>query len=280
MRGYTFSFRVRFLDPSKRLAQAAATEAIKRALCAWGGKQRCGFTLDARENGPCLEGVIEGVDNGVVSENALEALKKRLYDQLARAKRRASALKCSYNMSIFAAHAKPEEMVTSWIARKGVRTGYVRWQTTLPRAPVELAARAAVVPARSEPASSVEAPSEEQGVSVLRSPLSAVLSCPPLTAVVAAVGSDLQDLQNQVEQVSSMKDALMCISDVVQIVEILHRFLEQMQSWAAKRGLDTAEGFCGPPAASSSSPTSTMAGRNPPPPSSPPGPPIAAASAH
>ena len=47
MRGYTFSFRVRFLDPSKRLAQAAATEAIKRALCAWGGNQRRGFTLDA-----------------------------------------------------------------------------------------------------------------------------------------------------------------------------------------------------------------------------------------
>ena len=81
------------------------------------------------------------MDNGVVSENALETLKKRVYGHLARGKR-GSALKCSYNMSIFAAHAKPEEMVTSWIARKGVRTGYVRWQTTLPRAPVELAARA------------------------------------------------------------------------------------------------------------------------------------------
>ena len=149
-----------------------------------------------------------------------------------------------------------------------------------PPGPGQACGSGSVVPARSEPASSVEAPSEEQGVSVLLSPLSAVLSCPALTAVVAAVGSNLQDLQNQIEQVSSMKDALMCISDVVQIVEILHRFLEQMQSWAAKRGLDTAEGFCGPPAASSSSPTSTMAGRNPPPPSSPPGPPIAAASAH
>ena len=98
MRGYTFSFRVRFLDPSKRLAQAAATEAIKRALCAWGGKQRFGFTLDARENGPCLEGVIEGVDNGVVSEFALETLKKRVYDHLARGKQ-GSALNCYYNMS-------------------------------------------------------------------------------------------------------------------------------------------------------------------------------------
>ena len=128
------------------------------------------------------------------------------------------------------------------------------------RTPVEQMARAAVVPARSEPASSVEAHSEEQGVRVLRSPLSAVLSCLPLTAVVAAVGSDLQDLQDQIEPLSSLEDALMCISDVVQIVEILHRFLEHMQSWAAKRGLDTAEGFCGPPVASGSSPPSAMAG--------------------
>ena len=94
-----------------------------------------------------------------------------------------------------------------------------------------------------------------------QAPLLTVLSCPPLTAVVAAVGSDLQDLQNQIEQVSSLKDALMCISDVAQIVEILHRFLEQMQSWAAKQGLDTSEGFCCPPAASGSSPRSAMAGR-------------------
>ena len=87
------------------------------------------------------------------------------------------------------------------------------------------------------------------------------LSCPSLSAVVAAVGSDLHDLQNQIEQVSSLKDALMCISDVAQIVEILLRFLEQMLSWAAKRGLDTAEGFCGPPAPSRSSP-SAMAGQS------------------
>ena len=51
---------------------------------------------------------------------------------------------------------------------------------------------------------------------MLRSLLSAVFSVPPLTAIGAAVGSDLQDLQNQIEQVSTgnLKDALMCISDV------------------------------------------------------------------
>ena len=106
MRGYTFSFLVRFLDPSKRTARAAATEAIKRVLCAWGDKQRHGFTLDARENGSCLEGVIEGVDNGVVSEKALATLKKRVYDHLGSGKR-GLALKCNCNMSIFAAQAKP-----------------------------------------------------------------------------------------------------------------------------------------------------------------------------
>ena len=52
------------------------------------------------------------MDNGVVSENALETLKKRVYDHLARGKR-VSALNCYYNMSVFSAHAKPEEMVTS-----------------------------------------------------------------------------------------------------------------------------------------------------------------------
>ena len=48
---------------------------------------------------------------------------------------------------------------------------------------------------------------------------------------------------------SSLKEALMCISDVAQIVEILHRFLEQMQSWAANRraggGSGTGEVGCG-----------------------------------
>ena len=48
-------------------------------------------------------------------------------------------------------------------------------------------------------------------------------------------------------------------------MEMLYLFLEQMQSWAAKRGLDTAEGFCGPPTASGSSPPAAtwMAGRTP-----------------
>ena len=39
-----------------------------------------------------------------------------------------------------------------------------------------------------------------------------------------------------------MKEALMCISDVAQIVEILHRFLEQMQSWALPLGSDAGPG--------------------------------------
>ena len=199
MRGFKFSFKITFQDPAKRTARVAATEAIKRALCAWGRRQTNGFTLDAREIGACLEGVIEGVDNGVVSERALAALTKRLYDLLGRCKRR-SALPSHYKTKVLDAQAMPEEMVRSWIAGKGVRTGHIRWQTTPSRAPVEQMARNAVVPGRSEHASSVKAPLDEQGVSVLRSPLSAVLSCPPLTAAVAAVGSaaDLQDLQNQV----------------------------------------------------------------------------------
>ena len=94
MRGYTFSFRVRFLDQpeSKRTAWAAATEAIKRGLCSRGEKQRYSdcFTLDARENSachgpfsgvtPCLEGVIEGVNNGAVSKKAHTILKKQVYN--------------------------------------------------------------------------------------------------------------------------------------------------------------------------------------------------------
>ena len=131
------------------------------------------------------------MDNGVVSEKALATVNFR----------RKLTVK-SVSMSIFAVHANPEEMIRSsgWIARKGVRTVYVLWQTMPSRGPFELAARAAVVSARSEPASSVEAPLEEQGISVLRSQLSAVLSRRLLTAVVAIVGSaGLQDLQNQIE---------------------------------------------------------------------------------
>ena len=87
MQGFTFSFKVTFQDPAKRMARVAATEAIKRALCVWGSRKTNGFTLDAREIVACLEGVIEGVDNGVVSERALAALRKRLYDLLGRGKR-------------------------------------------------------------------------------------------------------------------------------------------------------------------------------------------------
>ena len=75
--------------------------------------------------------------------------------------------------------------------------GKEQWQTKLPLALVDSGCGRA-------------SPQEEQGVSVLRSQLPAVLSCPPLTAVVAAMGSDLQDLQkrnlrkNQIEQVFSL----------------------------------------------------------------------------
>ena len=148
MRGFKFSFKVTFQDPAKRTARVAATEAIKRALCAWGSRQTNGFTLDAREIGACLEGVIEGVDNGVVSERALAALTKRLYDLLGRCKRR-SALPSHYKTKVLDAQAMPEEMVRSGIAGKGVRTGHIRWQTTPSRAPVEQMARNAVVPGRS-----------------------------------------------------------------------------------------------------------------------------------
>ena len=66
---------------------------------------------------------------------------------------------------------------------------------------------------------------------------------PPMPTPTPA--SDLQDLQNQIEEVSSLKDALLCISDVAQIVEILYRFLQQMQSWAANRRAGGAGGGSG-----------------------------------
>ena len=71
----------------------------------------------------------------------------------------------------------------------------------------------------------------------------------PMQMPTPTPASDLQDLQNQIEQVSSLKDALLCISDVAQIVEILHRFLEQMQSWAANRRAGGAGGGSGTAAA-------------------------------
>ena len=67
---------------------------------------------------------------------------KRVVDHLSRGKRGSALnLKRNYSISIFAAQARPEEMVRSLKTREGVRTGYVRWQTTLLRAPVVLRLR-------------------------------------------------------------------------------------------------------------------------------------------
>ena len=217
LRGYALSFRVVFQEPAQRSSRTAATTVIQRALCDWGRKQRLGFTLDVRETIDSLEGIVEGVHNGNVTEAALAALRSKIHELLRRAKRktRDQALECAYRCSVYAGNAKPEEMITSYIVRNGSRTGYQRLKTTHPDV-VEIPQpeKAATVPARDTPAASSGA---------LR-PSGLIHS---LSDVLAAVEAERENFQNRVAQISSFKDAMVCVGDVVQIVELLYNFLQE-----------------------------------------------------
>jgi hypothetical protein len=127
------------------------------------------------------------------------------------------AWKCDYTTAVFAEYAKPEEMVTSWIVRNGSRPGYERLQTTYPDV-VELHQHeaAATVPARDTPAASSGA----------RRPSSSGL-IHSLSDVLAAVEAERGCVQNKVAQISSFKDAMVCVGSVVQIVELLYTFLQE-----------------------------------------------------
>ena len=102
---------------------------------------------------------------------------------------------------MLAAHAKPEEMVKSWISLRGIRTGYVRLHTTDPaveRQPFPLPA--------------------------------AATASTPLPTVIAALGSDLHHLENRLAQLESCKDAFLCVGDFTHILQIMLEYLKQLQT--------------------------------------------------
>jgi len=219
LRGYALSFRVLFRAPEQRSSRTAATTVIQRALCVWGRKQRLGFTLDVRETTDSLEGIVEGVHNGNVTDHALAALRTQIHELLRSAKKKkrkcgGEVWKCEYSCHVYDTAAKPEEMVTSYIVRNGVRTGYERLQTTRPDV-VELAQTeaAATVPARETSGGARRPSGSSRSVTV--------------SDVLAAVEAERHCVQNKVAQISSFKDAMECVGDVVQIVELLYKFLQQ-----------------------------------------------------
>jgi hypothetical protein len=170
--------------------------------------------LDVRETTDSLEGIVEGVHNGNVTDNALAALRARIpsHELLRSAKKRkpttgGEVWKCEYSSSVYEAAAKPEEMVTSFIVRNCVRMGYERLQTKRPDV-VELAQTeaAATVPAR-DTSGGARRPSG---------------SSSSTSDVLAAVEAERHCVQNKVAQISSFKDAMECVGDVVQIVELLY----------------------------------------------------------
>jgi hypothetical protein len=240
-----------FRKPEQRSSRTAATTVIKRALCAFGRKQRLGFTLDVRETPDRLEDIVEGIHNGNVTEKALADVKSRIREVLRSAKKTTktktggAVWKCEYSCSVHEAEPKPEEMVTSYIVRNGVRTGYERLQTTRPDV-VELAA--ATEPARDTSGGARRPSGSSHSVS----------------DVLAAVEAERHCVHNKVSQISSYKDAMECVGDVVQIVELLYRFLQQLA--------DLEEG--GPPGFRESRATLTLT----PTPSLPPSTPAAAAT--
>ena len=158
--------------------------------------------------------------------------------------------KCEYRCSVHEAEPKPEEMVTSYIVRNGVRAGYERLQTTRPDV-VELAQTeaAATEPARDTSGGARRPSGSSHSVS----------------DVLAAVEAERHCVHNKVSQISSYKDAMECVGDVVQIVELLYGFLQQLA--------DLEEG--GPPGFRESRATLTLT----PTPSLPPRTPAAAAMA-
>ena len=103
-------------------------------------------------------------------------------------------------------------MVTSWISRNGSRHGYVRWQTTRPD--VELPMTATVPE---------QAMAGSQAVcGTARFPdCSGNVPRPSLSDVAAALEVEKDNLRNHIEQVSSVKDAMLCIGNVAQILESL-----------------------------------------------------------
>ena len=224
LRGYALSFKVAFTDLTQRSARPAATTMIQHALCGWGMKQKHGFTLDMRETPECLEGIIEGIHNGNVTNNTLAALKKCIYQLLRsgkRSKARDRVWKCDYCTTVFGDHAKPEEMVTSWILRNGSRPGYVRFQTTRPEIQV--------LP---QPVAAAAVPTHEKSGHIGPSELSQ-----SLPDVLAALEVERHSLRNKVEQIASFKDAMDCFGDVVQIVEVMYTFLKQGAQLEGKGGV-------------------------------------------
>jgi len=217
LRGFSVSFRVTFTDSAQRVVRRAATQVIQNTLCSWASKQKHGLTLDVRETSESLEGIIEGVHNGNVTADTLADVRKRLYRMLRKAKDSAErrVWKCDYNTAVFDEYAKPEEMVTSWIVRNGSRPGYERLQTTHPDV-VEFHQHeaAATVSARDTPAASSGA----------RPPSGMIHS---LSDLIAAVEAERGCVQNQVAQISSFKDAMVCVGDVVQGMEVLYKFLRE-----------------------------------------------------
>ena len=245
MRGYVISFRVVFQETNQRSARTAATTVIQRALCGWGRKQRLGFTLDVRETTDTLEGIVEGVHNGNVTEDTMCALKSKIHELLRTGKRKSDQVwKCAYSCYVYQGDAKPEEMVTSWIVRNGSRLGYERLQTTHPDScVVELPPpeTAAAVPARDTSGGGRPSGSSRS-----------------LSDVLAAVEAERDYFQNRVAQISSFKDAMVCVGDVIQIVELLYKFLQE-RAYLEEGGMGQSRGDSRPLEAAAA-----MAGRRSP----------------